>query len=206
MTDEQEPGAAAPFDAIPEVPPTAIGAPEADGAAGAAAPQRLGRKLGLPGGLVVIAIALGFGQSLALLTFFGDDDRHLSAPHDSPPAAPAPRAAATAPATDAKKESATDAKAAAPANGAAAPADVDAAASATPAPRAPDAIDTARDMLDRGDVSGARRIATAYLLRVDGMSRTERERESAAYAVLGDAMRKDYELAIATGGTGGGDR
>lgn len=198
----------APFDAIPEPPPADAAGGAGHGADTATKSRKFAIKLNSPGTLLALVLALGFGQSLALLVFFGgrgDDlseshasnasDVHATAHDPEPEAAPAanshavdphaddPHAATAATPNEAHEQEHPSEPAPAP----------------EPKPvvtRVPDVLDTARDMLDRGDVSGARRIATAYLLRIDGMNAAARERASAAYAILGDAMRLDYELSL----------
>ncbi|MBK6939994.1 MAG: hypothetical protein IPH13_07280 [Planctomycetes bacterium] len=218
MADSSDPGAMAPFDAIPEPPPAEAAGGAGHGAESAAQPRRFAFKLSSPGTLLALVLALGFGQSLALLVFFGGRGDDLSESHGTNTSAADPTSHDSeheaAPATDphAAEPHGTDSHAAephssdpheAPADHASVVPEHDHPAEPTPAPeqksvstRVPDVLDTARDMLDRGDVSGARRIATAYLLRVDGMNAAARERASAAYAILGDAMRLDYELSL----------
>lgn len=210
----------APFDAIPEPAPT-----EAAGGAGseaqrASSSKRFALKLNSPGTLLALVLVLGFGQSLALLVFFGGRGDDLSAPHattatavpqehadasaDPHDAAHATEGAGDAPSNHDQPDAAAGATSAhepAPASDHAT--DAEPVVEPRPVPtRVPDVLDTARDMLDRGDVSGARRIATAYLLRVDGMNSVARERASAAYAILGDSMRLDYELSLRLRGDG----
>lgn len=193
----------APFDAIPEPPPAEAAGGAGHGADPATKSRKFAIKLSSPGTMLAVVLALGFGQSLALLVFFGGRGEDLSASHattadgvhatahdSEPEAAPAasphaddPHATTAVPPSAAHEQEHPS----------------DSAPAAEPKPvaaRVPDVLDTARDMLDRGDVSGARRIATAYLLRVDGMNAAARERASAAYAILGDAMRLDYELSL----------
>lgn len=219
----------APFDAIPEPPPTESAGGSGAGAESAAKAGKFAIKWNSPVTLLALVLVLGFGQSLALLVFFGGRGDDLNASHDSaaahdeshpnasdPHAAPDDHAASEA-ASDAAPpytdhadphENHGEGEVAGDAHAEADPATTGA-ESGTTAPaipqkpiRTPDVLDTARDMLDRGDVSGARRIATAYLLRLDGMNAAARERASAAYAILGDAMRLDYELSLRLRGDG----
>lgn len=237
MSDSSDPGAMAPFDAIPEPPPAESAGGSGGDTNGASKKRRFAFQWNSPGTLLVLVLVLGFGQSLALLVFFGGRGDDLSASHGAPvegrsnaqaPAAEGdvhaadanpgageaqphqddhgssepPSASGATPHAGGSTES-TSVKTGAGAHDAADSSDAHQPTEPPPAPtRTPDVLDTARDMLDRGDVSGARRIATAYLLRLDGMNAAARDRASAAYAILGDAMRLDYELSLRLRGDG----
>jgi len=56
-----------------------------------------------------------------------------------------------------------------------------------------DELTIARERFDHGDVEGARRIAGAWLLRMDGMAPGESARAPEAYGILADVLRRDFE-------------
>lgn len=188
MTESDPSTVPAPFNALP-------GDENLEDAPG---PARRSLPLGRLGLMALFVVSVGLGQGIAVTMFFGGDDESLSGTSreaaDSHAAAPGPEVPTT-------KDAGADAGSPAgppstemvvAEDETAAPVHVE----VPPAPAAPpvdDELSVARERLDHGDVEGARRIAGAWLLRVDGMAPTVASRAPEAYAILADVLRRDLE-------------
>lgn len=189
MTEPDNSAVPAPFDSLPE---------EGD-AADEASPETRARfsfPLGRLGLIALFVVFAGIGQGVAVTLFFGDDktdlsdqvekevsealreagaleDRaardaaldHVPVPISVPSHPPAPKESPVVVQLPPEKESAGEM----------------------------DELRIARDRFKNGDVEGARRIAGAWLLRMDGMAPEDAAREPEAYAVLADVLRRDLE-------------
>jgi len=69
-----------------------------------------------------------------------------------------------------------------------------------PLPRTDHPLDVARGRLESGDVIGARRAATDYLLVRDALSEEDLRRTAQAYALLADSIRAEVERVERSGG------
>lgn len=193
MSDTQPPEVQAPFDTLPATA-------SQDGSSSAAVVPRGSRNrvVFVLAGLAVVAA--GVGQAIGLSFLFDGDRRDLS--HEAAPAAkhsaaapvelapqPHPTSSASAPTASSPLDRPNEAERAADGS------NEDGSRDEAPA-REPHVLDIGRQRLAAGDIDGARRIAAQFLLRLDGLSHEDAERAPEACTLLGDVMRRDYEIAL----------
>jgi hypothetical protein len=57
-------------------------------------------------------------------------------------------------------------------------------------------LELGHERFEAGDVEGARRIASSFLLQLDGQAAEDVRREPEALALLGDVLRYEYERSL----------
>ncbi len=167
MTAAADPPVAPPFAAVPEPE-------EAPQAATSATTARLGHPWPRVALLALFLVAAGFGQGVGVTWFFGGGDERLSAPAPEP-AENVSSALPAAPAQEPPQEQKEPQRPSGP----------------------PHELDLARERFALGDSEGARRVAAAFLLRLDGLGHADNQRAPDAYALLGDVLRREYEQSLA---------
>ncbi|MBI4880496.1 MAG: hypothetical protein HY812_12680 [Planctomycetes bacterium] len=169
MTAAEDPPVAPPFAAVPQ-PEEAT---EPSSRATTARPGHPWPRVAL---LALVLVAAGFGQGMGVTWLFDKRDERLSA---APP------------------EKTENVSLAVPA---ATPQEAAPAHEAAPQQQAPGPaheLDVARERFALGDIEGARRVAAAFLLRLDGLGHADNQRAADAYALLGDVLRREYEQSLA---------
>ena len=170
MTEPESSPVPAPFDQLPD--------PESDGGRSGDQSRTLAMKAGL---VLLFLVCLGFGQGIALTRLFDGPREDLSTMSDHlhehhPSREPEPGPAEVPPTVPITMP------------------EIDVEETAAPSDR--HVLEIARERFDLGDAEGARRMAAAYLLRIDGMGHADSLRAPFAYAVLGDVLRRDFQRSL----------
>lgn len=214
-----------PLAASPAEPVAAPGlAAKTRGAAAAFARLPWLARLALP---AVFAVGLGLGQGGSLKKWFGGGDPGLSAnpaqdpekpqvaAHDEPevrkaPEAPDPVTALEPHAPEAQPSEPEATPSASDDDAVVLPESHVAEPEKRPAPilsvpvadaeNPTHVLHLGRERFEQGDLEGARRIATDFLLREDSLSRDDALMIPQAYVLLGDVMRVEFERLAAAGG------
>lgn len=187
MSDTDDTAVPAPFDEVPTSSESEENSAPESGSTSFSVPW-------LRVALIALFIAaVGFGQGLGLTLLFDGEPERLSTRAQEKSAGSSGADHGSAGAHDAGRTDAADSAAHPSTN---APQEV------VPSSSEPHELDVARERFEMGDVEWARRTAAAFLLRMDGLGYEDTRRSSAAYAMLADVLRQDYERSLRDGPAG----